>query len=763
MRTSYTVCLATLLLAAPFAQAQDELSEPGAPAATAAPAIEEIRIWGRVLGQRSGNTNPVSLITREDLLAINVQTTEDIVKYEPSLVIRRRFIGDSNGTMGIRGSNMFQTPRSLVFADGVPLHYLLQSRWNGSPRWSMVAASEIAQLEVLYGPFSAEYSGNAMGGVVLIESAIPQQREFHFDSSAFVQQFDAYGFDDTLRGNKTFMSFGDRIGDLSLYFSVNRLDNESQPQIYYYGAPTAEGPDARPAAGGIIGPDERGRSQLWFGDSGSVETLTHNYKFKAAYDYGDWTALLNVAYEDRDDSNLPNSYLRDSAGAAIFGGTASQDGRTVSLSPAILGAGEQRRDSLSLGLRLKGPLTDSVSLEANLNQFSILRDRSRNTLRHPGDIAYTGDAQLTDFDDTGWQSAELKLFFDDLGVDGVRLVSGARFERYSLGIDVFDAIGGQRSLRSRTGGETDVAAIFSQLSWNINNAWDLTLGGRLERFRSLGGYYSDDDPATPAHELVQVPGNRHSDFSPKLSVGYAPNDDWSFRYSLARAVRYPIVEELFSQYQAYNAINQANPELRPEDGVHHNLSIERDISQGYLRLNLFHEDITDVIEAQSTSLPGGVSVRTFVPVDEVRTQGAEFIMNTSGLFMDNLDLRFNVSYTEAQIMRNRVAPQLEGNMYPRMPKWRGNLLMTWHLSESWTAGLNYQYASDSYGLLDNSDRQNRVYGAQDAYSRIGLKTDYRFSNGLTVGAGIDNISNRVDWVAHPWPGRTAYVNLSWDM
>ena len=44
---------------------------------------------------------------------------------------------------------MFQTSRSMVFADGVPLHYLLQSRWNGAPRWTMVSASEIAQVETL--------------------------------------------------------------------------------------------------------------------------------------------------------------------------------------------------------------------------------------------------------------------------------------------------------------------------------------------------------------------------------------------------------------------------------------------------------------------------------------------------------------------------------------------------------------------------------------------------------------------------------------
>lgn len=128
--------------------------------------LEEVVVWGQQTNERAASSHPSSLLTQQDLVSINVATTEDVVKFEPSLVIRRRFIGDSNGTMGMRGSNMFQTSRSMVFADGVPLHYLLQSRWNGAPRWTMVSASEIAQVEVLYGPFSAEFSGNSMGGVV---------------------------------------------------------------------------------------------------------------------------------------------------------------------------------------------------------------------------------------------------------------------------------------------------------------------------------------------------------------------------------------------------------------------------------------------------------------------------------------------------------------------------------------------------------------------------------------------------------------------
>ena len=253
--------------------------------------VEEVRVWGEQKDSRqAGYTNPTSLLTQEDMVSINVATTEDLVKYEPSIVIRKRYIGDSNGTLGLRGSNMFATSRSMVFADGVPLHYLLQSRWSGAPRWTMVSASEIAQVEILYGPFSAEYSGNSMGGVVLIETAIPQEREVHVDLDYFSQDFDAYGFDDTLDGHKAFISYGDKFGDLSFYVSYNRLENDSQPQSFYFDNGEPEG-NPVPINGAVADQDVFGEPALYFGDTGVEQATTDNFKLKLGYDFGEWSTL----------------------------------------------------------------------------------------------------------------------------------------------------------------------------------------------------------------------------------------------------------------------------------------------------------------------------------------------------------------------------------------------------------------------------------------------------------------------------------------
>ncbi|MEZ5488909.1 MAG: TonB-dependent receptor [Gammaproteobacteria bacterium] len=728
--------------------------------------VEEIVVWGSESDRTFSNLSPSSILTQEDFASINVATTEDVVKFEPSLVIRRRFIGDSNGVMGMRGSNMFQTSRSMVFADGVPLHYFLQSRWNGAPRWNMVSASEIARVEVLYGPFSAEYGGNSMGGVIEIETAIPQDREFHFDSSYFSQSFDAYGFDDTVSGYKSFMSFGDKVGNTSYYLSVNRLENESQPQIFRFGG-SSSASNPIPVTGSIVGNDERSRSRNWFMDTGVVDAVTNNYKFKLGHDFGNWSTLLNVAYEDRNTvEDAANTYLRDQSGNPVYRGNVIENGRQFSVPASRFATSDLERRSLSVGLRLRGQLTESIELEANVNQFTVLRDETRASGSHPDDPLHSLAGQVTDFGDTGWNTAEVKLYFDDLGVPGLGLVTGLRRESYELNLDIFDssnyAAGSKDAFTARSGGETEILAAFAQFNWQFADNWDAAFGLRWEDFESSNGYFDNDDPLTPEFDLTRVPSGSDRKISPKFSLGYQPNEDWSYRYSIAKAYRFPIVEELFSQFEAFNAVALSNPDLKPEDGLHHNFMIERAIPNGYVRVNYFYEEVKDAIESQAATLDSGISLRTFIPVDELRTSGVEFITNAADLFVPNLDVRFNAVYTDSEIVKNDPNPTLEGNVYPRMPDWRVNLLATYHLSSSWDVGANYQYASDSFGLIDNTDREDNVYGAQDGYSRLGVKSTYRFASGLSLGLGVDNVTDEVAYVAHPWPGRSLYLNMAYD-
>lgn len=752
------------------------------------PQIEVVTVWGEARDSTSaGYTNPSSVLTQEDMVAINASTTEDLVKYEPSIVIRKRYIGDSNGTLGLRGSNMFATARSMVFADGVPLHYLLQTRWSGAPRWTMVSASEIAQVEILYGPFSAEYSGNSMGGVVLIETAIPQTREVHVDLDYFAQDFSSYGFDDQLNGYKTFFSYGDKLGDLSVYFSYNRLENDSQPQSYYFDQDKNHSitsiqqqfANATPVTGLITDKDVFGKPAYYFGDTGVEQATTDNYKIKLGYDFGDWSTLLNIAYEDRNTLRTsPNSYIKNAQGNTVWSGNVTENNLWISVPASRLGASELDRRSLSTGLRIKGNLTESTRFEANISDFRILEDNSRASSHSLQDPLFKGRGQTTDYDDTGWQTLEGKFVFTDIGVEGMELITGARYEAYELNLDIFNSAnwkqGDNTGFASRSGGETNIAAAFAQMNWDINKRWNVALGGRYEQWESKNGYFSKDVASTPEFDLVKVADADRNQFSPKFSVGYIPGENWLVRYSLAKAYRFPVVEELFTQSQNYSSVVQAQPDLKPENGLHHNLMLEREFTAGYARVNIFTETIQNAIESQTTFLPSGSpvpSVTTFSSVDEVETDGVELILNRYGLFVPQLDLRFNIAYTKSIITDNSTVEannpanikSIEGNDYPRMPRWRSNLMATYHVTDRWDVSANVQYADKSFGRLDNTDTAEHVMGAQDGYTRFGAKTSFDVTDELEVSFGIDNLTNEESYVAHPWPGRSYYLSLSYDL
>ncbi|NBQ89515.1 MAG: TonB-dependent receptor, partial [Betaproteobacteria bacterium] len=50
--------------------------------------------------------------------SINVVNTEDALKYLPSLVVRKRRIGDQQAPLATRTSGLGQSARSLIYADG---------------------------------------------------------------------------------------------------------------------------------------------------------------------------------------------------------------------------------------------------------------------------------------------------------------------------------------------------------------------------------------------------------------------------------------------------------------------------------------------------------------------------------------------------------------------------------------------------------------------------------------------------------------------
>ncbi|MEX2353784.1 MAG: TonB-dependent receptor, partial [Gammaproteobacteria bacterium] len=647
--------------------------------------IEEITVWGqgRPVDQSHRSSSTV-LLTREDLVSINAMTTEDLVKYEPSLIIRQRFIGDPNGTMGMRSANMFQTARSSVYADGVPLHYFLQTAFNGSPRWALVGANEIAAIDVIYGPFSAEYGGNAMGGVIKMETRIPTEREFYVEGSMFQHDFEEVGFDDRLNGGRLFGSYGDKFGDLSLYTSWIHLQNNSHPQDFRFSSVQTPDGSEEAVRGGIPGLNSTESSVINFADTGIQSVNTDQFKVKLGYDFGSWFALMNIAYEDRGRKrDAVNNYLVSAdTGNPVWNGNFVQDGNRFSVNRSNFTEDESDRENLLLAGRLQGPLTDTWWLELNLSYYEMLKDETRSSLQHPDDPTFTGAGRIRDYDDTGWKTADIKLETDELlGRDDLELVTGFQFATYSMNLTDYDSSDYRAGLfgaqRNASGGKTVTNSVFAQLGWNITSQWDVVVGGRQDFWKSRDGFLHNFN----SNDIQDHDDRSESSFSPKFSLGYAPGNDWLFRYSIAKAYRFPIVEELFAFESNTIGTALADATLEPEEGLHHNLMLERSVGggNGYVRLNLLYEEVNDVIFSQSGTVDN-VLIRTFLPVDEVTTKGAELVYTHRNILDEKLDVRFNLTWMDSEITRNSLNTSIEGKDFPRLPEWRGNLVLTYHMT-----------------------------------------------------------------------------------
>src|SRR4051794_25231235 len=142
----------------------------------------------------------VESITREQIdRSINATDSEDALKYLPSLLVRKRYIGDYNhAILSSRASGTGNSARSAVYADGILLSNFLGNGVGGlsfPPRWGLVTPEEIERVDVMYGPFSAAYPGNSVGAVVDYVTRMPTHFEAHGKVGFQVQPFDLYNTD----------------------------------------------------------------------------------------------------------------------------------------------------------------------------------------------------------------------------------------------------------------------------------------------------------------------------------------------------------------------------------------------------------------------------------------------------------------------------------------------------------------------------------------------------------------------------------------
>lgn len=702
------------------------------------------------------------VVTEDQIQEMNAPNSEDTLRYVPSVYVRKRFIGDRNAPLAIRGQSEFQTARNLVYADGLLLSNLLQTTFNGSPRWFLVAPEEIVSTEVLYGPFSAAFPGNSLNGVVNLHTRMPEDLQVAAEGSYYLQKFEMYGTDDTFVGNKEFVSIGDRLGKFSYYAFFNRLENDAQPMSFLES--TALTPaTVQPRVTGVhADKNPRGLDRFVFGSSGPTHTTAETGKIKLAYDLSDdvrvW-GLVGYAHS-YDEREAPENYLRNAAGAKVWTGTVQFNGSRFTVNPAVFNIEDRDRSDIQYGFGVDADLGHDWAVEAVGSWLDVIHDERRGSNRNPEDPGYTAAGRVDHFGDTGWRTADLKVGTNRLlDVKGLGFFAGYHFDEYFLEFKQFNSVdwseGARTAMINANGGKTTEHAAFAQFDWEFVSHWTATLGARAEWWNAEDGFLSD------GVRKAEHPDRHDGEVSPKFALTWRPDDDWTAKVALARAVRNPVVAELFQGRvdPATGAISSSDPNLAAEDSFSKLIEIERAFEGGRARLSFFEDDVEDAIFTQQ-GIVGATVITSFQNITRVRTRGIEVGFESRGLLLDDLDLEASATYMDAPILEDKPNPSVEGNRFPRIPEWRASLLATYHVTDAWNVSLGGRYSGQKYGDLDNDDTNGRTWGGQSEFLLFDAKTSYQVVDQARISFGVENLLNEDYFSFHPMPQRTFYLDVN---
>ncbi len=711
---------------------------------------------------------------------VNAMGVEDALKYLPDVLVRKRYIGDTQAPMATRTTGINASARSLLYADGILLSSLINNNnQNGSPQWFMVSPSEIERIDVMYGPYAAEFPGNSYGAVTRIATRMPDRFTGSVDVIGSVQAFGQYGTHVSEGAQQYSATLGDRSGQFSWRLSARHLDSDSQPITYgtLTQSQTPAGAGLPFVSGAWAGTNRAGSPMQIIGAGNFTHTSQDNATLKLAYDFTpDLTATYTLGYWQNHARTYARSYLSSADGTPYYGaasGNVNLGGYAYGAS-AIAGQfsdGQVEQEHLMQSLEVGTHSDGLFDWQAALSNMRYLQDLSTTSTGVFPQAQNGGAGRITDMGGTGWTTLDLKGTWRPQGESGAHIVSaGLHDDRFTLDSPTYtttDWLGdGEGSLYSNALGKTETRALWLQDTWRLAPDWTATLGGRYEWWQAFDGYnyaIGSNGAGVP----IAQPGVRQSGLSPKASLAWQLDDAWSLTGSFGKALRFPTVGELYQSVQTGSTYLQANPYLKPERVLSSELALARNTDDSHWRLSLFNEDAADALISQTAFLPGFATPVSYTQnVGRTRQTGAELAWRQDHVLWHGLSLSGNLTYVDARILSNdgfasATGTTSVGKRVPYVPTWRATLAATYRPDDKWSYTLAGRFSSRVYASVDNSDVNAAAFTGFQSFLVFDARVHYQMDKHWSMALGVDNLGNSKYFLYHPFEQRTYYAEVKY--
>ncbi|MBN1568866.1 MAG: TonB-dependent receptor [Acidobacteria bacterium] len=691
-----------------------------------------------------------SVITREDLEMSNTQLVDQSLSLLPGVhAFRTKGPQDTSNGVGMRGFNGrgVDGSRVLVLLNSQPMN----SAYDGAVQWTTVPVDEVDRVEVVRGPFSSLYGGNAMGGVVSITTRPVENRQVDISAQ--------YGSHKSVLYSG---SFSDRFWNrLGLRAGYQRLQNGGYSvQGVFATASSASTVTGPLVTGAIPFVSTTGTKRYAVGEQGDNWYNQHAWWMRGEYALAK-SSTVSFQYMRRRYGygyKAYGSFLKNEAGSPVDSGT------------VFFYDGALRRATLSTGSFLGGPgggesnlagaqLLHAFSPRSHLRVTGGVSDLSSEWFTTPSNSAtLTGGTGTTaDRPSRSWHG---EAQWNWIRSSRHNIVMGAAIRNNSSSAAEYElsnyALRDSRlRLTASSAGKDSSQAIFAQDQIRVGKRLLLIVGGRFDNWSSMDG------AANPyfGAELITYPSRDANSFSGKISALYEGPSQWIIRAGAGNSFRNPSVYELFRSWRSSSGIQYlSNPDLQPErltsweTGVRKKFGTRIDLDAGY-----FENHVRDLIyRSTDLKIDSSGKTRVFSNAGKSRTRGVEITVQQNALSW--LQLRQSYTWNDAGIMRNDFAPQTVGKQVPYVPRHIASFVAIAGRKQ-WTATLNGRYVGRLFSNDSNSDTIKGVPGAYDPYFELGGSVSYAFESQVTLTCSADNLLDRLYYQYYRTPGRTISAGL----
>ena len=654
----------------------------------------------------------VTAFTGEALEIANITEAAQYLNLTPNVSYTEDGqVGSRGISIAMRGvSNINTDESSFIQSIGVYLdEFSVASVGQGTVNPQL---QDLERIEVLRGPQGTYFGRNAVGGALNLTTRKPQPE---FDGSASV-------------GFRTFENAAEQY-DFSGMINLPVSDNFMLRGVLYY-----------EDSGGLVENIVPGGS-----DSGHEYTMA---RVSARWLLDDATTvdlmLMNSDEEQGHDENVPSGVLdTDSVATFQFRGPGSAfvapidpgtgfwpDNRSQTARSAI---GEKNDNTTTIAvLKVAREMSDTMTLNWISGWIDTELDRVfDNDLVAENVVFREQTREGTSF------STELRL---DITSDVYDWTVGALYARdekdtenaVQLGTTTVvqgiqigglpptflnDIFGRPFCLGCSTRGfELTSIALFTDLTWHVNDRFDLTLGGR---------YTSDDVtntflPIGPAggprwpNDLVPTEAisneDTFSDLSPRLALSYDLSDEATVYATVSRGYK----AGGFSLDRNGADNSAVNEVFDPEILTNYEVGVKSELFGGRARFNAaaFLLDWQDLqLETFFFLVPGDATsnVQLTINVEEARATGLE--AELAALITDNLTLTGGIGVIDTEIQSDDVA-RLSGNLFvnlkgqplPRAPELSFSMAADYRFTlDQWDgwARLEYIYKDSQYSTIED--------------------------------------------------------------